>query len=406
VEALDQGGGRHVLAVPDFRRLLLVGLSLSIARWLEMLVIGLLVLQATGSAFLVAAMTLLRLLPMGVFGALIGVLADRMPRRRSLLGVLAMQATAAAALTLLAAADALEVWHMALASFAGGLGWATDNPVRRMLVGESVGQARMGPAMSLDVVANNASRVTGPALGGTLLALAGPEAAFGVALLCYLAAIAAAFGTRVGATAAPPRRTPVLREMRESFALALADPRLRAVMVVTVMFNLFAWPNTAMVPVIGRVSLGLGVEGVGLLASMDGAGALAGAALVALLARPHRYARIYVGGLLLYLVALIGLALSTSPVIAGVMLFFAGMGGAGFATMQATLVYAAAPPELRGRALGVLSTAIGSGLLGYLQVGLLADWLGAATATALVASQGLLAMAITWRWWRAVFRLG
>jgi MFS family permease len=167
-----------------------------------------------------------------------------------------------------------------------------------------------------------------------------------------------------------------------------------------VIFNLFAWPCTSMIPVIGETALGLGPEGVGVLAGIDGVGALVGAALIGLLARPDRYAAIYVGGTTLYLAMMIGFALAPGPITAGLALLVTGIGGAGFATMQATLTYLMVPPEMRGRALGVLSTAIGTGLLGFLQIGLLANWLGAPAATALVGAQGLLALLITWPLWR------
>ena len=400
MEALETGQARSVLAVPDYRRLWLVGLAVSVARWLEMLVGAIVVFQVTGSAFLVALMTLLRLAPMGLFGALLGVLADRAPRRRSLLGVLALQATAVGGLSALAFAGALDVWHVALACFCGGIAWACDNPIRRMMIGEAVGAPRMGTAISLDVMGNNASRVAGPALGGTLLALLGAGPAFGLACVLYLLAIAAASRLAVGAAAAPPRGTGVLREMRDSLGLGLKLPRLRAVLVVTIVFNIFAWPCTSMIPVIGKASLGLGPEGVGVLASMDGLGALAGAALIGLLARSDRYAALYVGGAALYLAMMIAFALAPGAVPAGLALLVTGIGGAGFATMQATLTYLVVPAEMRGRALGVLSTAIGTGLLGFLQLGLLAEWLGAPVATALVGTQGLLALLLTWRLWR------
>ncbi|WP_372623192.1 MFS transporter [Falsiroseomonas sp.] len=398
---MDRRQGRGVLAVPDFRRLWVVGLALSVARWLEMLVIGVIAFQQTGSAFVVAAMTLLRLLPLGLFGALLGVLADRAPRRLTLLAVLALQAAAAGALSAFAFAGALTVWQMAVASFLSGAGWATDNPVRRMMVGEAVGTARMGAAMSLDVMASNASRVAGPALGGTLLATLGAGTAFGLAALLQLAAIGAAARVRCGATAAAPaQHEPVLRQLRESFALALHLPKLRGVLVVTVVFNLFGWPCTSMIPVIGQQPLGLGPEGVGVLASMEGLGALLGAGLVGMLASPARYAAVYVGGTALYLAMCILFALAPHPVPAGLALLTVGIGGAGFATMQATLVYLTTPPEIRGRALGLLATAIGTGLLGFLQLGLLAEWLGAPEATALVAAQGLTALLATRRLWR------
>jgi MFS family permease len=404
MESLQAAGGLGVLAVPDFRRLWLVGLAVSVARWLEMLVIGIVVFQVTGSALVVAGMTLLRVAPMGLFGALIGVLADRAPRRWSLLGILVVQGSATASMALLAAAGRLEVWHLAIACFAGGLGWATDNPVRRMLMGEAIGASRMGAAMSLDVVANNASRVAGPAFGGTLLAAYGAAHAFGLAAVLYLVAILLAVGLRGGRIAAPRRATPVLRELRETFAVALRRRDLRAVLLLTVIFNLFAWPCTSMIPVIGKASLGLGPEGIGLLASMDGIGALLGAGLVALLGRPDRYALLYAGGTGLYLLMMVAFALAPYPVLAGGALLVVGIGGACFATTQATLIYLVAPPELRGRLLGVLSTAIGTGLLGYLQIGLLAEWLGAPATLALTGTMGLLALGLSYPAWRILLR--
>jgi MFS family permease len=402
VEALS-GQGRRVFAVPDFRRLWLVGLVVSVARWLEMLVIGVIVYQATDSALLVAAMTLLRMLPMGLFGAVLGVMADRVPRRGALLGVLALQGAAVGGLVLADILGSLAVWQIALASLLGGLGWATDNPVRRMLIGEAVGPARMGHAMSLDVMASNASRVAGPALGGTLLALLGPGAAFGLCFVLYLLAMGAAARLQAGTVAERQRPRGVLEEMRDSFGFAIRDTRLRAVLLVTIVFNLSAWPCTSMIPVIGQSALGLGAEGVGLLASMDGLGALVGAALLGVFVAPHRHAAIYVGGTVIYLALMAGFALAPSAWLAGALLFGVGVGGAGFASMQATLIYLSVPPEQRSRALGVLSTAIGTGLVGFLQLGLLAEWLGPAIATAVVCAQGILVLAATWPVWKALF---
>ncbi len=398
------GSGTGPFSVPDFRRLWAVGLLVSVARWLEMLVIGVLAFQLTGSALVVAAMTLLRVAPMAFLGALFGVLADQVPRRTALAGVLAVQGASMAALAASAAFGTLAVWQIALVCVAGGLGWATDNPVRRMLVGEAVGAARMGPAMSLDVLANNASRVAGPAIGGTLLALFGPAAAFALALLLYLAALLVVARVGIGRAAAARRTDSVLGRMRAGFAAAARAPRLRAVMVVTIIFNLFGWPCTSMVPVIGQETLRLGAEGVGVLASMDGLGALAGAALVALVAKPARYAPLYVGGTALYLGGMIAFALAPGASVAALALLLVGIGGAGFATMQATLVFLTAPVELRGRAYGVLSTAIGTGLLGYLQLGVLAEWLGAVPATALVGAQGLIALVLTFPLWHPLLR--
>ena len=86
-----------LLALPDFRRLWVVGLVLFVVRWLEMLAVGVFAYQATESAFLVAMLTMLRLLPMGMFGAVLGAVAERLERRSALIVVvLAMMASSLA----------------------------------------------------------------------------------------------------------------------------------------------------------------------------------------------------------------------------------------------------------------------------------------------------------------------
>ena len=64
---------------------------------------------------------------------------------------------------------------------------------------------------------------------------------------------------------------------------------------MTAIYNLFGWPFYSLVPVIGKDNLALGPEGVGVLSSMDGVGAMMGAAWVILLAKPAHYHAVYVG---------------------------------------------------------------------------------------------------------------
>lgn len=393
-----------LLAIADFRLLWTVGLVVFAVRWLEMLVVGVFVYQHTGSAFTVALMTLLRMLPMALFGAVIGALAERLERRRALVGVVVSMLTTAVCLAALAYAGRLAVWHLAVASFCNGIAWAADNPVRRVMIGEVVGHDRMGAAMSLDVGANNASRMLGPTIGGLLLAGVGISGALTVSVVCYAIALVSALrvghrnslfpGAAVGT---------VLARMVEGLLVVRRDRHLIAILTITVIYNLFGWPFTAMIPVIGQDNLHLGAKGIGILASMDGIGAFCGAIAIALWVRPEHYARLYIGGVVSYLVMLIVFALAPSVPLAGAALLFTGVSNAAFSVMQATLIYLAAPAEMRSRLYGVLSVCIGVGPIGFLTLGVLADAIGAPLATAMIGVLGLLALAVTRRWWR---RLG
>jgi len=386
---------------PDFWRLWYVGLIVATVRWLETIVVGIVVYERTDSAFLVSVMTLLRLLPMGLFGVFLGALAERFDRGRTLLIVVLLMSATSAVLAVLDRTGQLEIWHLAFASFINGCGWCTDNPVRRVMIGEVVGREQMGTAMSLDVGAGNASRMVGPAVGGFLLAATGIQGAFILSVLMYCTALWAILTVRSRIPRAVGSGT-VLARIAEGLALVRTDQRLIGVLVVTVIYNIFAWPFTSMIPVIGRDRLLLGPEGVGLLATMDGIGAFLGALLLALWLIPRWYGRAYLYGVVCYLIMVVIFALAQSPPLAGAALLLTGVGGAGFATMQATLVYLAAPLEMRSRILGVLTVCIGTGPIGFLWLGWLADRIGSHNATAVTGVLGLLAMAATWRWWKEI----
>jgi MFS family permease len=385
----------------DFWRLWYAGLVISTVRWLETVVVGVVVYQQTNSAFVVAAITMLRLLPMALFGAFLGAFAETLDRRFTLAGMFGLMAITSAVLSIIAWTSTLQVWHLAVASFISGCGWATDNPLRRMVMGDVVGRDRMATAMALDVSAGNAARMVGPTLGGVLLAGIGSRRGL-PAVRCDVRN-----GHRRHDPGAPPhcpasRDGAVLARTWEAVAIVFHDTRLRATMVVTIIYNVFAWPFTSMIPVIGRDRLHLGPEGVGFLTSLDGVGAFAGALLLARWLTPRWHARAYVGGVAVYLVALVVFAFATDFAPAGAALLLTGISGAAFATLQATIVYLAAPADMRSRILGVLSVCIGTGPIGFLWLGWLADRIGAPDAMAITGGAGLLALAATYPMWRKI----
>ena len=374
-------------------------------RWLEMLALALFAYQLTASALVVVMLTMLRMVPMGLFGAFLGAAAERFDRRSTLILVLVVQMAVTLTLAVLASLDAIEVWHLAVASFINGSGWASDHPVRRMMIGDAVGGERIGPALSIDAATNNGTRIAGPLLAGLLLAELGITSVFWFSLALYTPALIAAvrIGMRQQTAASGPAS--IIASIREGLAWARRDGRLTGVFVITIIFNIFGWPATSMVPVIGTDYLNLGPKGVGVLASFDGVGGLAGALVIATYARTASYGRIYVSGVAVYLAMVVIFASAPVISIAAAALFVGGIANAAFAVMQATLVYRAAPADMRARLLGVVSVCIGTGPIGFLYLGLLTDWFSPRTATVALAAQGLVALLLTRRYWVGVLRL-
>ncbi|MGH7154466.1 MAG: MFS transporter, partial [Acetobacteraceae bacterium] len=199
-----------------------------------------------------------------------------------------------------------------------------------------------------------------------------------------------------------PARLPVLAGIAEGLRLVRQERRLLATLIVTVIYNVFAWPFTSMVPVIAQQHLGLDAAGTGIISSVDGLGAFIGALLIGAIVTPRFYGRVYIGGIITYSVMLTAFALMPSPLPAGAALLAEGIGGSGYSIMQTTLVYLYAPPEMRSRMLGLLSVCIGVGPIGFVHLGLLANAIGAQWATVVTGIEGLLALALTWRWWRVL----
>jgi MFS family permease len=395
----------RLFSVADFRRLWLLGLVLCVVRWLEMLVFALYAYRITGSPFIVALLPMLRLLPLALFGAFVGAAAERFERRRALVLVVALSMATTLALGILASLGAIEIWHLALGSFINGIGWAADHPVRRMMIGDAVGLDQVGPALSLDTATNNGTRLVGPTLGGFLLAQFGVASVFWFDFALFALGLFAVLRLGRHKQTHSAATGSILASVREGLAWVVREKRLIGVFSTTVVFNVFGWPFTSMVPVIGTDTLGLDPKGIGIVAGCEGVGGLLGALAIASVSRPAWYGRIYVGAVTLYLVAVIGFALSSTAPLAAFFVFAAGMCGAGFGVMQGTLVYRSAPVEMRARLLGVVSVCIGTAPLGFLYLGFLADVLTPSIGMVALGVQGLLAMLLTRPWWQPALRL-
>ncbi len=391
-----------LLRDPVYLRVWLIGLFSGIARWLEMLVLGVFAFEVTGSPFLVALLVILRWLPLAVFGSIIGAFADRLAPQAMLRVGLAVASIVSITVCLLAVYGVVAYWHVAIATFVSGLIWCTDLPVRRRILGDAAGSGRIAAAMSLDSASSNATRMLGPLFGGLVYHWLGTAGAFGLATGLYLISVALILtipiaaagkvrGTRLGA---------VVRELREAFGFAMRDRDVLRILMVTVVFNVWGFPFVTMIPVIGDEELKLSASWVGILGALEGGGAFLGSVLIAFRRPTTNYRALYFFGVMGYLVFVFVTGWMASAVPAGATLFLTGLCAAGFSTMQSALIYSTAPPAMRSRLLGLLVISIGTGLIGFVNVGLMAEWFGGSTAIRIIAVEGVIALTLIGLGWR------
>ncbi len=392
-------GATSLLSNTAFLRVWLTGGFAGVLRWLELLAISVYVLETTGSPFLLALMTFLRMAPMFLFGIPAGALADRYDRKRLLLIGLLVLAGAAAALALVAVQGRIALWHIAVGTFLNGMFWASEFPVRRIMLGEIAGVERLSRAMALESATSNATRMIGPALGGVLIQTIGLYGVYALGAILYLASAVLVLPVAYRSAGAAGTAASLLAMLREGWRFARAERLIVGALAVTVIVNLWGFAYITMVPVIGERALGLSPVLIGVLMSTEGLGAVIGALLVARYDRPRQYTRIYTGSSAAFLLGVLAFALSTFFPLSLALILICGVGIAGFAVMQSTIAFLAAPAAVRSRVMGLLTVAIGAGPIGMLYVGVPANWLGAATAVVALAVQGLIALALAaWYW--------
>ncbi len=396
------GGALSLIGDGRYRRVWVTGGFVGTVRWLEILVIGVYTLQVTGSAFQVALMMVVRALPMFLFGSLSGALAEQVNRKHLMVAALAVSSAVSATLAALAFSGAITIWHIAVGAFLAGMLWSCEFPVRRTMLGEIAGPARIGPAMGLDSAMSNGTRMLGPALGGLIFETIGLPGAYVLAAILYAGGCLLILSLDYTMVAPHAPGWNVFRTVAEGLRYIRSNRAMVWTLAVTVIMNLWAFPFAAMVPVIGVEELGLSAFPIGVMMSAEGAGALIGALAIAAFARPAWFSRLYLFGSFLVMVMVVGFSLSAWFGLSLVLLLTAGFGAAGFSAMQTTIMFTLAPPEMRGRVMGVVSVCIGAGPLGMLHIGLLAGWLGASTAVRVVALEGLAALALATAVWREI----
>ena len=394
---------RKPLNDPNFLSFWFVGGVTGVVRWFQLLALGVYTFETTNSPLLVSIVPLLCMLPLSLCGPLVGAIADRTNRQILLAGSLVVIILVSGAMAGLAWVGELEFYHIVVASFLSGIFWATDMPVRRRLLADLYGGA-LSTAMSLDAATGNATRMLGPLLGGITLQFMGVFGVFFFSGVVYAICLIMVILTRVPGGISPVGSFTLISDLLAGVRYVAGDRKLRRILVITIAFNVFGFPFTSMIPVLGRDHLGLDPFMVGVLSSLEGFGAFAGALLVAWVARPANYFLIYLWGTITYIFLVFYLSILShvvggpyhSLIAASITLTLIGVGGACFAAMQSTLTYLGASPEYRSRVLGVLTLCIGSGPIGFFNVGWMANIWGAPTALFVMSLEGLFVLLLYW----------
>ena len=172
-------GSLAPLNIPDYRRLLASNTLWWMAMWMELIVVGWLVLEMTDSAWQVALIGFYRMAPLLVLGFFAGPLCDKIGRRTIIVNSQIVNLCVNAAITWLLWTGQLTIWQLSLGATVMGITWAMDWTARRSFLPDLVGKSRTMDAMLLEGFTQNLTRILGPFSSGALIDILGATGCYG-----------------------------------------------------------------------------------------------------------------------------------------------------------------------------------------------------------------------------------
>jgi len=363
-------------AYRDFRVLWFGAFTSSVGTWMQAVAQSWLVLTLTGSALFLGLDAFLGQLPIMLFSLIGGVVADRRDRRSLLLISQCVQMASAFALAGLVFADVVRIWHILCLSFISGCAQAFGGPAYQSLVPSLVQKKDLTNAIALNSIQFNLASVIGPMLAGIALATLGTVACFTLNGLSFLAVIVALLSLRVVHTA-PTTSQPLLRELRGGISYVWNELTLSALTTLAFATTFLGMSLRTLLPLFAKDVFHGGVREYSQMMVFVGAGAVAGALVVAALGRVRRMGRTALIVQIVYGVLILGFAGSRTVWLSDVLLFFAGGALMVVFSSVTSLVQLIVPNEMRGRVMSIYNIAFRGGMpIGALITGALAPRFG------------------------------
>ena len=375
----------------EFRLLWFGACTSSIGTWMQTVAQSWLVFQISGSAFLLGLDGFLGQIPILLFSLIGGVIADRIDRRRVLLGSQYVQMTCAFVLTALIALKWIKVPHILTVSFVVGCAQAFGGPAYSALVPMLVEKEDLQNAIALNSIQFNLARVIGPVLGGLALTGLGAAWCFGLNGLSFVAVIISLLLLTVKFE---PQRTrdSILTGVKQGIGFVRGQGAMVGLIALAFSMTALAIPTLTFLPVFAKDVFHRGPTAFTILLSCSGVGSVVGALIVAALGDIENKGRVALLTMLLLGSAIAGFAICKSIVLSGALLVVSGAAMMGVFSTVSSLVQLITPNQMRGRVMSVYNLAFRGGMpLGILATGWLVPIY---SAPHVLAVNGLLLVAV------------
>jgi len=383
----------------NFRYLWSGTLLMGAGQWIQQVTLGWLLYDLTGSSILLGVLNGARALPFLIAGPIAGVVADRVDRRKLLLLVEQFLFAATFTMGLLTATGQVAPWHLFVFTLATGIAWSFTDPVRQSLIPNVVPKQDLINAVALNSVANNATKVMGPALGGLLIASFGVSGNFFVQAVAYAGVLIMIYRMAVPRTSSQALQSTMFANMKEGLAYVWSNSLVLGLILSALVPRLLAVPYQTLMPIFQKDVLRVGPAGLGMLMAAPGVGGLIALLTLASIAgRVRRQGVLMLTAVMLLGAFLVTFSQTSSFILA--LLTLVGVGGCQviFNATVNTLLHLTIPDQLRGRVMSIYMLDRGLMPAGALLAGTSAHFIGAPATTGLMGfAVFLLGIFLAWR---------
>ncbi len=363
-------------SVPNFRRYFAGQAVSMVGTWMQAVAQSWLVLQLTGSATALGSVVALQTLPVLVLGPYGGVVADRLDKRKLMIGLQTMMGLLALVLGLLTVTGAVELWHVYLLAFLLGLNNCFENPARQAFVLEMVGPDVLRNAVSLNSVLVNAARAVGPAIAGIVIAAGGLGVCFLLNAVSFVAVVLSLIRLDVDELRPSPPAARAPGQLREGLRYVAGEPTLLVPLLMMALVGCLAYEFQVVLPVLAQDSFGGDASVYGFMTAAMGVGAVVGGLFVA--ARGRTGLPALIGTSMVFGVVIAAAALAPTLWLELFALLLVGAGSVAFLSIGNSTLQLEAEPHMRGRVMALWSVAfLGSTPIGGPIAGAVSQHLGA-----------------------------
>ena len=325
--------------------------------------------------------------PAFVFTLLGGVYADRVNRKGIILVSQLILAALAAIMALLDATGAVRMWHVLLIAVAAGSVSAFDIPARQAFYPGLVERRALTNAVALNASVWQGVRIGAPAAAGFLIALVSTSTVFVIGAVGFGIMASLLMGVRPlrdSETGPEADAASAAGQLAEGIGYVRKRPDFRFLIGMVMFSSFFGGGYLILMPVFAVDILNVGAQGQGVLLAAAGIGSLSATLWISTRGRLRGSGALLVGGAAMSGISLAAFALTARYVgsypLAIALMFTTGLFTSAFLITAMASLQAIVPDRLRGRIMALYGISWSVMLLGGLQAGLIANFIGAPLA--------------------------